>query len=75
MVGCERYRRVAPQKQGISDETHSQLHAEPNDHQKELEKAEQQREHADGKKSANLRERQEHVSPPALFRCRRNSQA
>jgi hypothetical protein len=32
VVSCERYRRVAPQKQGISDATHSQLHAEPADH-------------------------------------------
>ena len=47
--GIVAYRRVAPQIQGIRDETHSQIHAEPTDHQKELEKAMQQREHADGK--------------------------
>jgi periplasmic protein CpxP/Spy len=38
-------KELAPQIHGISDETHRQIHALLTDHQKELEKAMQQREH------------------------------
>jgi hypothetical protein len=37
---------LAPQIHAISDETHRQIHAVLNDHQKDLEKAMQEREHA-----------------------------
>lgn len=37
---------LAPQIHGISDETHRKIHALLTDHQKELEKAMQQREHS-----------------------------
>jgi len=37
--------QLAPQIHAISDETHRQIHALLTDHQKELEKAMQQREH------------------------------
>jgi hypothetical protein len=39
---------LAPQIHAISDETHRQIHALLSDHQKELEKAMQQREHNGG---------------------------
>ena|SRR5271168_1964266 len=39
-------RELAPQIHAISDETHRQIHALLSDHQKELEKAMQHREHA-----------------------------
>jgi 6-phosphogluconate dehydrogenase (decarboxylating) len=44
---------LAPQIHAISDETHRKIHSLLTDHQKELEKAMQQREH-DGKKTGDL---------------------
>ena len=41
---------LAPQIHAISDETHRKIHSLLTDHQKELEKAMQQREH-DGEKN------------------------
>jgi periplasmic protein CpxP/Spy len=41
-------RQLAPQIRAISDETHRKIHALLTDHQKELEKAMQQREHNGG---------------------------
>jgi hypothetical protein len=48
---------LGPQIHAISDQTHNEIHALLNDHQKELEKAMQQREH-DGKENG-------HPAPPA----------
>jgi hypothetical protein len=41
-------RELGPQIHAISDETHRKIHAVLTDHQKELEKAMQKREHDDG---------------------------
>jgi periplasmic protein CpxP/Spy len=53
--------QLGPQIHAISDETHSKIHALLTDHQKELEKAMQQREHNGG---GNTRSTPPAVAPP-----------
>src|SRR6202011_5122606 len=52
---------LGPQIHGISDETHRKIHTLLTDHQKELEKAMQQREHNDGE---NRRSAPPAAAPP-----------
>jgi K+-sensing histidine kinase KdpD len=55
---------LGPQIHAISDETHHKIHALLTDHQKELEKAMQQREH---KVEENRRTAPSAAAPPELF--------